>query len=145
MSYVNKNPTNLLSILISFAIFSSVIVFVLWFYDYIANIPKPIESFTYSNNILEFKIKDNNDNLYKLKLPAFAKISSTDKLSINLHESYISGVSNNVKSTGFPRMVDKKIDLYINDKLTYNANNKLDLTYTFKDPATGLVVEKEFK
>lgn len=145
MSHVNKNSTNLLSIFIFFAFFSSIVFCVFWLYDYVANIPKPIESFNYSNNILEFKIKGNNDNLYKLKLPAFAKISSTDKLSINIHESHIAGVSNNVKSTSFPRMVDKKIDLYINDKLTYNVNNKLDLTYTFKDPATGLIVEKEFK
>lgn len=139
-----ENKTNILSILITFTFISCLVFAAISFYNYIANIPKKIDAFTYSNNILEFKI-ENDEKLYKLKLPSFAKISNSDQLSINMHESHIRGVSLNPKVISNPSMVDKKIELYINDKLSYNTNNNLELSYVFKDPDTGLVVEKEFK
>lgn len=115
----------------------------LWIQNYVTHIPKDINHFTYKDNILSFTVP-NDSNSYKLKLPQGTIISDSDKLGIVMLQEHHSQSGGNLRSVSYNYVRQKEINFFINDKLTYNLNNHLELTYTFTDPATGLVVEKVF-
>lgn len=132
------------SMMVMTAIFSILIYGMISFKSYVLHIPKDIQNFTYDNNELSFNLEKDENN-YKLKLPTGTLISPNDKLSIVLINEYHSKPNNvNVRAASFTYDQKKEINFFINNKLTYNLNNNIELTYTFRDPATGLVVEKVF-
>lgn len=131
------------SIIFILTICSLIIYATTSFYYYLSHIPKDINHFTYNDNVLSFTVPDDS-NSYKLKLPEGTDISNTDKLSIVMIKEHYSRSGGNFRSSGYELHTPKEINFFINNKLTYNLNKNLELTYTFKDPATGLVVEKVF-
>lgn len=131
------------SMLFIMMIMAAIISSMLWIQNYVTHIPKDINQFTYKDNILSFTVPDDS-NSYKLKLPEGTTISDSDKLGIVMLKEHHLQSGGNLRSVSYNYVREKEINFFVNDKLTYNLNNNLELTYTFTDPATGLVVEKIF-
>lgn len=103
--------------------------------------PKEILNYTYSNNVLHFKLK-NSDSEYSLVLPEDASFTSNDKLSIVIqkktapHQDDIYDkmwqMKYGVKQRHYT-VTETVIRLYVNDQLKYDTSNHIVLKEKYTD------------
>lgn len=103
--------------------------------------PKEILNYTYSDNVLHFKLK-NSDSDYSLVLPEDAKFTSNDKLSIVIqkktapHQEDIYDkmwlIKYGIKQRHY-EVTDNVIRLYVNDQLKYDTSNHIVLKEKYTD------------
>lgn len=103
--------------------------------------PKEILNYTYSENVLYFKLK-NSDSDYSLVLPADAKFTSNDKLSIVIqkktapHQEDIYDkmwlIKYGIKKRYY-EVTENVIRLYVNDQLKYDTSNHIVLKEKYTD------------
>lgn len=103
--------------------------------------PKKILNYTYSNNVLHFKLK-NSDSEYSLLLPEDASFTSNDKLSIVIqkktahHQEDIYDkmwqMKYGVKQRHYT-VTETVIRLYVNDQLKYDTSNHIVLKEKYTD------------
>lgn len=103
--------------------------------------PKEILNYTYSNNVLHFKLK-NSDSEYSLLLPEDASFTSNDKLSIVIqkktapHQEDIYDkiwlMKYGIKQR-YSTVTETVIRLYVNDQLKYDTSNHIVLKEKYTD------------
>ena len=103
--------------------------------------PKKILNYTYSNNVLHFKLK-NSDSEYSLLLPEDASFTSNDKLSIVIqkktapHQEDIYDkiwlMKYGIKQR-YSTVTETVIRLYVNDQLKYDTSNHIVLKEKYTD------------
>lgn len=119
-----------------------VVIAVLFTGVYAQNLaPKEILNYTYSNNVLHFKLK-NSDSEYSLLLPEDASFTSNDKLSIVIqkktapHQEDIYDkiwlMKYGIKQR-YSTVTETVIRLYVNDQLKYDTSNHIVLKEKYTD------------
>lgn len=103
--------------------------------------PKEILNYTYSNNVLHFKLK-NSDSEYSLVLPEDASFTSNDKLSIVIqkktapHQEDIYDkmwlIKYGIKQRHYT-VTETVIRLYVNEQLKYDTSNHIVLKEKYTD------------
>lgn len=93
------------------------------YYYYSTDEVRQIESYTYENGSLHFnKVNDVGVKTYELKFPKEIELKSTDKLSF----AYLS------KKASIYNQPNDTIKFFVNDKLVFGDNDKMELVINFK-------------
>lgn len=114
--------------------------------------PNEILNYTYTDNVLHFKLKNSNTD-YSLKLPEDASFTSNDNLSIVIikktepHQDDISDqtmyMRYGVKQRNY-EVPENVIRLYVNDQLKYDTSNHIVLKEKYTDQS-GSVRESVYQ